>query len=88
MAYTQVNSRGETYYLHEFDAELRGGRVYRRHFFCKYLSAKGTPLAAVPAGHIVVENPRTGLLVLKREVAAVSAVQVDTSLGAPLPSAA
>lgn len=67
MAYSQVNSKGETYYLHEFDAELKGGRVYRRHFFCKTISPKGMPLDAVPADHIVVENPRTGLLVLKRE---------------------
>lgn len=71
MAYTQINSKGETYYLHEFDAELKGGRIYRRHFFGKSISPKGTPLDAVPAGHIVVENARTGLLCLKRAEPAV-----------------
>lgn len=68
MAYTQVNSKGETYYLHQFDSPLKGGRVYRNYFFGKSISPKGTPIDVVPAGRMVVENPRTGLLVLKRSV--------------------
>lgn len=66
MAYTQINSKGETYYLHEFNSSLKGGRTYRNYFFGKAISAKGTPIDVVPAGRVVVENSKTGLLVLKR----------------------
>ena len=67
MAYTHVNSKGETYYLHEYDAKLKGGRVYRNYFFAKSISPKGRPIDALPADRSqVVENPKTGLPVLKR----------------------
>jgi len=65
MAYTHVNSKGETYYLHQYDASLKGGRVYRNYFFAKSISPKGTPIDVLPAGRSrIKENPRTGLPVL------------------------
>lgn len=66
MAYSQTNSKGQTYLLHQKDVTLKGGRLQRIYFFGKNISDKGTPIDAVPAGRIVVENPRTGLLVLKK----------------------
>jgi hypothetical protein len=54
MAYSHINSRGQTYYLH-----TRGGRLF---FFSK------DPNEAIdlPAGLQVVENPRTGLPMVKK----------------------
>jgi hypothetical protein len=68
MAYSQTNSKGTQYFLHMKDVTLKGGRLQRIHFFAKQLKPeKGTPLDAMPAGYITVENPRTGLLVLKKD---------------------
>ena len=66
MAYSQTNSKGQTYYLHQNDVTLKGGRLQRIYFFAREISPKGTPIDAVPAGRVVVENPRTGLPVLKK----------------------
>ena len=48
------------------DVTLKGGRLQRIYFFAREVSAKGTPLEALPDGRVTVENPRTGLLVLKK----------------------
>jgi hypothetical protein len=67
MAFSHTNSKGQVYYLHQKDVELKGGRMQRIHFFAKDVRpSKGTPIDAVPDGHVIVENPRTGLPVLKR----------------------
>jgi len=66
MAYAHTNSKGQQYLLHQKDVILKGGRQQRIFFFAKEISSKGTPLDAVPAGYVVVENPRTGLPVLKK----------------------
>jgi len=66
MAYTHTNSKGQQYYLHQKDVTLKGGRLQRIYFFAKQVSSKGTPLDAMPAGRVVVENARTGLPVLKK----------------------
>jgi len=66
MAYAHTNSKGQQYFLHQKDVTLKGGLQQRIFFFAKEISPKGTPLDAVPAGYIVVENPRTGLPVLKK----------------------
>ncbi len=67
MAYSQLNSKGVTYYLHQKDVPLKGGQLQRIHFFAKDVRPeKGTPIDAVPGDRVVVENPKTGLLVLKR----------------------
>lgn len=66
MAYSHTNSKGQEYLLHQMDVLLKGGRLQRIYFFARKLSDKGTPIDAVPAGFVVIENPRTGLPVLKK----------------------
>ena len=67
MAYSVTNSKGQQYFLHMKDVTLKGGRLQRIYFFAKQLRPeKGTPIDAMPAGRIQVENPRTGLPVLKK----------------------
>ena len=51
--------------LHGKDVTLQGGRKQRIHYFARE-AKPGEALDAVPAGHEVVENPRTGLPFLKR----------------------
>ena len=58
MAYSHVNSKGTTYYLHS------NGKMF---FFAK--EVKAGALDAVPAGYNVVEM-KTGMLVLKKVQAA------------------
>ena len=64
MAFTHVNSKGQTYYLHQRDVTLKGGRVQRIYFFAR--EVKDGAIDALPDGYIVVENPRTGLPILKK----------------------
>jgi hypothetical protein len=64
MAYTHTNSKGQTYYLHQRDVTLKGGRVQRIYFFAR--EVKDGAIDAMPAGMQVVENPRTGLPILKK----------------------
>ncbi|MDO8570442.1 MAG: hypothetical protein Q7R97_02555 [Candidatus Daviesbacteria bacterium] len=64
MAYTQTNSKGTKYYLHGKDVKLRSGRTQRIYYFAK--DERAEALNEVPAGFSVVENSKTGLLVLKR----------------------
>lgn len=64
MPYSYKNSKGQTYYLHGRDVTLQGGRQQRIHYFAR--EAKEGVLDALPAGHNVVENARTGLPFLKR----------------------
>ncbi len=64
MAYSHVNSKGQTYYLHQRDVTLKGGRVQRIFFFAR--EVKDGAIDALPNGYVVVENPRTGLPILKK----------------------
>jgi hypothetical protein len=64
MAFSHVNSKGQTYYLHQRDVTLKGGRVQRIYFFAR--EVKDGAIDALPQGYIVVENPRTGLPILKK----------------------
>jgi hypothetical protein len=64
MAFTHTNSKGQTYYLHQRDVTLKGGRVQRIYFFAR--EEKDGVLDAMPNGYVVVENPRTGLPILKK----------------------
>ncbi len=64
MAFSHVNSKGQTYYLHMRDVTLKGGRVQRIYFFGR--EVKDGAIDALPEGYIVVENPRTGLPILKK----------------------
>lgn len=61
-----TNSKGQTYYLHTRDVELKNGRVQTIYFFAREVKDNATPLAAVPAGYEVVETKRTGMPVLKK----------------------
>jgi hypothetical protein len=64
MAFSHVNSKGQTYYLHQRDVTLKGGRVQRIFFFAR--EVKDGAIEAIPEGYVVVENPRTGLPILKK----------------------
>lgn len=65
MAYTHKNQKGQTYYLHQREVTLRGsGRKQTIFFFAR--EVKPGAIDNIPAGYQVVENPRTGLPILKR----------------------
>ncbi len=64
MAYSRVNARGQTYYLHSREVALRNNRLQRIYFFAKTI--KDGALDAMPAGYEIVENQRTGLPVLRK----------------------
>ncbi len=64
MSYSQNNSKGQQYYLHMKDVTLKGGRLQRIYFFAR--DVRDGACEAIPDGYIAVENPRTGLLVLKK----------------------
>jgi hypothetical protein len=65
MAYSQTNSKGQKYFLHMKDVTLKGGRLQRIYFFAR--DVRDGAVDAMPDGYESVENPRTGLLVLKKK---------------------
>ena len=65
MAFSHVNSKGQTYYLHSREVTLKGGRLQRIFFFGR--EAKEGARDALPEGYIIVENTRTGLPILKKD---------------------
>ncbi|EKD64879.1 MAG: hypothetical protein ACD_50C00273G0001 [uncultured bacterium] len=66
MAYSQPNSKGETYFLHSKMVNLRGGRKQRIFYFGRKVKPADA-LDAMPEGYKVVENKRTGLPMLKKK---------------------
>ncbi len=64
MAYSHMNSKGTTYFLHSKKVTLKGGRLQTIYYFAK--EAKADACDNLPEGYIVVENPRTGLPILKK----------------------
>jgi hypothetical protein len=64
MAYSQTNSKGQQYFLHMKDVTLKGGRLQRIYFFAR--DVREGAVEELPAGYESVENPKTGLLVLKK----------------------
>lgn len=65
MTFTYTNKKGQTYYLYTTQVQLRGGnRQQTIYYFSK--EEKPGVLDTVPEGFEVVENPRTGLPVLRR----------------------
>lgn len=64
MAYSYTNKKKVTYYLHNKDVTLRGGRHQIIYFFAREVRAGS--LNAVPAGYKVMETERTGMPVLKK----------------------
>lgn len=64
MAFEQVNSKGQTYYLHQREVTLKGGRLQNIFFFAKEI--KDGAIDELPEGYEVIENTRTGLPILKK----------------------
>ncbi|NLG06550.1 MAG: hypothetical protein GX559_02525 [Candidatus Pacebacteria bacterium] len=64
-AFSYVNKKGQTYYLHTRDVTLKNGRVQTIYFFAR--DVRDGSLSAVPAGYMVVETTRTGMPVLKKK---------------------
>jgi hypothetical protein len=48
MAFEQVNSKGQTYYLHEREVTLKGGRLQTIYFFAREI--KDGAIDALPEG--------------------------------------
>jgi len=65
--YTFTNSKGQAYYLHFKDVELKNGRKQRIYFFAKDVREESS-LELVPEGFEVMETKRTGMPVLKKIV--------------------
>lgn len=64
MAYSHTNSKGVTYYLHQKEVTLRGGKQQTIYYFAK--DVRPEAVNDLPSGYQVVENPRNGFLTLKR----------------------
>lgn len=64
MAYSQTNSKGQQYFLHTKDVTLKGGRIQTIFFFAR--NVRDGAVEEMPEGYESVENPRTGLLVLRK----------------------
>lgn len=65
MAYSVKSKKtGDTYYLHNRNVTLRGGRQQMIYFFAR--EEKEGVLDDLPAGYEVIENARTGLPMLKK----------------------
>jgi len=54
---------GETYYLHCKDVTLRGGRKQTIYYFAREAKDNACDM---PSGYAVMENPKTGLPMLKK----------------------
>ncbi|RJQ27804.1 hypothetical protein C4577_00565 [Candidatus Parcubacteria bacterium] len=66
MAFEHTNAKGTKYYLNSKKVILRGsGREQTIYYFTRQPTENS--IDSVPEGFMVVENPRTGLPVLKRE---------------------
>ncbi len=67
MAYSHTNSKGEEYFLHSKEVNLKGGRKQTIYWFSREDKRKPEyELDEVPAGYSVGENKRTGLPYLKK----------------------
>jgi len=65
MAYSvQSKKSGKTYYLHSKSVTLRGGRQQTIFYFAQ--DVRDGAMDSVPSGYMVMENPRTGLPMLKK----------------------
>lgn len=64
MAFSHVNSKGQTYYLHANKVMRSSGKETTLYYFSREVKAEKA-LDAVPAGYTVVEM-KTGLPALKK----------------------
>jgi hypothetical protein len=65
MAFSKVNSKGDTYYLHVNMRKLKSGKEIPLYYFSRELKADKA-LDAVPEGKVVIEM-KTGLPALKNK---------------------
>lgn len=66
MAYSYLNSKGQTYYLHSTEVKLKGSGMNQRIFyFARQVGDKA--LNDLPEGYEVVENKRTGLPIIRKK---------------------
>ena len=65
-AFSNTNSKGQTYFLHSKNVTLRGGRKQMIFYFAREEKEEGG-LEAVPEAYMVVENKKTGLPMLKKK---------------------
>ena len=66
MAFSVVSNKSQkTYYLHSREVVLRGDRKQRIFFFAG--EVKEGALDALPEGYETMENPRTGLPMLRKK---------------------
>ena len=69
IAFSHTNSKGVTYFLHETQVTLRGGKKHTIYFFRKNIETnhpKYKP-AQLPEEFLVRENPRNGFLTVGRK---------------------
>lgn len=64
-AYQHVNSKGVTYFLNCKEVTLRGGKVQVIYYFSKV--ERPETACDLPGGMEVLENPRNGFLVLRKQ---------------------
>ena len=65
MAFSVASKKsGKTFYLHQKEVTLRGGRKQRIFFFAG--EVKDGAIDQLPAGYAVGENSKTGLPILKK----------------------
>lgn len=76
MAYSHVNSKGQTYYLHANKIKRSSGKETTLYYFSRKQKS-GSALDTIPTGYIVIET-KNGLPVLK--------LAGDPSTDAPPPS--
>lgn len=65
MAYQYTNKKGDTYYLHSKEVELRGGLQMRIYYFKREVDDEFA-LNDLPEDREVIENERTGLPLVRR----------------------
>lgn len=65
MVYQQTNNKGQSYFLHKKRVILKGSGVTRDIYYFSR-SAGSDAIDKIPSGFNVVENPKTGLLFLKK----------------------
>ncbi len=64
MAFSKVNSKGTTYYLHANERTTKGGKKYKMYFFARDIRP-GKEVDALPEGYEIIEM-KTGLPALKK----------------------
>ncbi len=64
MAFSKVNSKGTTYYLHANERETKAGKKYRMYFFARDVRPD-KEINELPEGYEIIEM-KTGLPALKK----------------------